>query len=298
MIQTAYRYDCTQSFTRLAYRFTGKERDAESGLDNFGARYFGSSMGRFMSPDFGGLFGESHPDPVPWADLENPQTLNLYAYGLNNPVTNADDDGHNVRVCDNNGQCNTISNDAYTAAQKGNNTGLNVPTLDQVGMNGNGSGQFSSTSITDSNGNSVGSATYVSNGGADYYANRTGIDQLAQTGATMSDARTYVAWYGASAVLGGAAVAAGLTAGGELTTIGIEANAPSEATMSQVQRQLARDGVKSLQKSLRSAQKLIAEHEGKIGAARSAGGYTSSMESEVQQAKALITAINRVLGNF
>lgn len=36
-------------------RYTGKERDAESGLDNFGARYYGSSMGRFMSPDPSGL---------------------------------------------------------------------------------------------------------------------------------------------------------------------------------------------------------------------------------------------------
>src|SRR5262249_15221182 len=33
------------------YKFTGKERDTESGLDNFGARYDSSSMGRFMSPD-------------------------------------------------------------------------------------------------------------------------------------------------------------------------------------------------------------------------------------------------------
>lgn len=34
-----------------AYKFTGKERDTESGLDNFGARYDASSMGRFMTPD-------------------------------------------------------------------------------------------------------------------------------------------------------------------------------------------------------------------------------------------------------
>ena len=30
--------------------FTGQERDSETGNDNFGARYFGSSMGRFLSP--------------------------------------------------------------------------------------------------------------------------------------------------------------------------------------------------------------------------------------------------------
>ncbi|MHB8889968.1 MAG: RHS repeat-associated core domain-containing protein [Acidobacteriaceae bacterium] len=34
------------------FRFTGKERDAESGLDYFGARYYSSAMGRFMSPDW------------------------------------------------------------------------------------------------------------------------------------------------------------------------------------------------------------------------------------------------------
>jgi len=33
------------------YKFTGKERDSESGLDYFGARYDASSMGRFMTPD-------------------------------------------------------------------------------------------------------------------------------------------------------------------------------------------------------------------------------------------------------
>jgi RHS repeat-associated protein len=35
-----------------AYKFTSKERDAESGLDMFGARYYGSSLGRFMTPDW------------------------------------------------------------------------------------------------------------------------------------------------------------------------------------------------------------------------------------------------------
>jgi len=35
-------------------RFTGKQRDAESGLDYFGARYYGSSLGRFVTPDWAG----------------------------------------------------------------------------------------------------------------------------------------------------------------------------------------------------------------------------------------------------
>jgi len=36
----------------LFYKYTGKERDTESGLDMFGARYYGSSLGRFMTPDW------------------------------------------------------------------------------------------------------------------------------------------------------------------------------------------------------------------------------------------------------
>lgn len=62
-------------------RYTGKERDAESGNDYFNARYYGSNMGRFLSPDpLGG-------------HLENPQSLNKYAYALNNPLTNTDPTG-------------------------------------------------------------------------------------------------------------------------------------------------------------------------------------------------------------
>jgi len=69
--------------------FTGKERDAESGNDYFGARYYASSMGRFMSPDW-----SAKAEPVPYAKLADPQSLNLYVYVLNNPMTGIDKDGH------------------------------------------------------------------------------------------------------------------------------------------------------------------------------------------------------------
>ena len=74
------------------HHFTGKERDAESGLDYFGARYYGSSVGRFMSPDFNAA--DDDLDPVPYADLNNPQSLNLYSYVQNNPLSHKDADGH------------------------------------------------------------------------------------------------------------------------------------------------------------------------------------------------------------
>jgi RHS repeat-associated protein len=71
------------------HHFTGKERDNESGNDYFGARYYASSMGRFMSPDW-----SAKQEPVPYAKLDNPQSLNLYAYVMNNPMTRFDADGH------------------------------------------------------------------------------------------------------------------------------------------------------------------------------------------------------------
>ena len=63
--------------------FTGKERDSESGLDNFGARYNASTMGRFMTPD--PLLSSGRPN--------NPQTWNRYAYALNNPLAIIDPTG-------------------------------------------------------------------------------------------------------------------------------------------------------------------------------------------------------------
>ncbi|WP_263415228.1 RHS repeat domain-containing protein [Terriglobus albidus] len=84
----------TCSASSAGYHFTGKERDPESGLDYFGARYFGSTMGRFISPDWA-----SRPEAVPYSSLANPQTLNLYAYLGNNPLTGVDPDGHTPLDC-------------------------------------------------------------------------------------------------------------------------------------------------------------------------------------------------------
>jgi RHS repeat-associated protein len=73
--------------------FTGKERDSESGNDYFGARYYSSTMGRFMSPDW-----SAKVTPVPYAKLGDPQTLNLYAYVGYNPLTRRDLDGHVIAL--------------------------------------------------------------------------------------------------------------------------------------------------------------------------------------------------------
>ena len=85
------------------YKFTGKERDSETGLDDFGARYFTSNAGRFLSPDWAG-----RPTAVPYAVFGDPQSLNLYGYVRNDPVTNADLDGHAGCGGDKKGICNAV----------------------------------------------------------------------------------------------------------------------------------------------------------------------------------------------
>ena len=77
------------------YKFTGKERDLESGLDFFGARYYSSQYARFMIPDWA-----ASPTAVPYADFGDPQSLNLYTYVGNNPITRFDIDGHCWPVSD------------------------------------------------------------------------------------------------------------------------------------------------------------------------------------------------------
>jgi RHS repeat-associated protein len=71
------------------YKFTGRKRDLETGLDYFGARYYSNGLGRWVSADW-----SATPVPLPYADLWDPQTLNLNAYVINNPKSNLDPNGH------------------------------------------------------------------------------------------------------------------------------------------------------------------------------------------------------------
>ena len=82
--RSGYQPDASETM-----KFTGKEGDAETGLDYFGARYMSAVQGRFMTPDW-----NVRPEPVPYSDLSNPQSLNLYVYAGNNPLNAIDEDGH------------------------------------------------------------------------------------------------------------------------------------------------------------------------------------------------------------
>jgi RHS repeat-associated protein len=66
------------------FQFSGKERESETGLDYFGARYYANGQYRFISVD---------PIISKEGAVSNPQLWNLYAYCRNNPVTFLDPDG-------------------------------------------------------------------------------------------------------------------------------------------------------------------------------------------------------------
>ena len=72
-----------------ARRFTGKERDAETGYDYFVARYYASRMGRFTTVDPGHVNGNTF----------DPQSWNPYAYARNNPLKYTDPTGTEYEIC-------------------------------------------------------------------------------------------------------------------------------------------------------------------------------------------------------
>jgi RHS repeat-associated protein len=84
-------------------RFTSKERDAETGLDFFLARYYSGAQGRFLSVDPENA-GAKHEDPQSW---------NAYAYARNNPLMYTDPSGLAYMVCLNGYGCDSNYPDAY-----------------------------------------------------------------------------------------------------------------------------------------------------------------------------------------
>ncbi|HEY4739916.1 MAG TPA: RHS repeat-associated core domain-containing protein [Candidatus Acidoferrales bacterium] len=128
------------SSTTTTHDFTGKERDAESSLDNFAARYYSSATGRFMSPD-----------PMNYgADPRNPQSWNGYAYVLNSPLSFIDPSG--LYCFDGNGNMIDFTED--DCESKGGGTW--IPTLNQsITVNGDtGESTYTSDIWTSDPGNS------------------------------------------------------------------------------------------------------------------------------------------------
>jgi RHS repeat-associated protein len=211
-----YMYDCPPCSAPFDYKFTGKERDAESGNDYFINRYYGSSLGRFMSPD-----------PANWGAIDaSPQTWNAYSYVANNPLNATDPDGLDC---------------VYTSGQSSSSVTVTVVRGDCLsdkdnGVYVNGTVDVNSFTYNGRTGDLGFSYTNQQEG-----STGVGIDALGRppssdpfsyarsvfsqpslqtAAATMNDPRTYALWFGASATLGYGLYAAGaFEAGGALTTL-------------------------------------------------------------------------------
>jgi RHS repeat-associated protein len=88
---TPFGQEVSPQLTSNHYKFNGKERGeaAEGTLDYFGARYYSSVIGRWMTPDW-----SDEPVAVPYANYTNPQSLNLYSFVTDDPLSHTDLDGH------------------------------------------------------------------------------------------------------------------------------------------------------------------------------------------------------------
>jgi RHS repeat-associated protein len=91
-----YEYDdhtphvlCSMFLPPSMTRISGKERDSESGLDYFLARYYSGAQGRFTSPDV--MMAKKE-----W--LADPQRWNRYAYVRNNPLKYIDPEGEDLII--------------------------------------------------------------------------------------------------------------------------------------------------------------------------------------------------------
>jgi len=101
-------------------RFTGKERDAESGLDYFGARYYHPGLGRFLTTD---RFAHKYPNMTP------------YQYAANNPLKFIDVNGDSLNVAGLNtvNRFNLLNNwEDITGLRLGVNENGNVIVLDNT----------------------------------------------------------------------------------------------------------------------------------------------------------------------
>jgi RHS repeat-associated protein len=189
------------------HHFTGKERDAESGNDYFGARYYASYMGHWMSPDSVG--DGLDPVPVPWAKFKNPQSMNLYSYVLNNPLTNTDPDGNDCIV-----QTRTGYNTETVSRSSGNCDKVTVGdgqtknyidgVVDMSTLKTSGPGQISFDFTPYSGGAGVANLNWApvpeSTNLAYYWGNNPqGYHTIGTASATIGSVKGFVAWYVASA---------------------------------------------------------------------------------------------------
>lgn len=256
-------------------------------------------MGRFMSPDWGGPGPD--PDAVPWADYENPQSLNLYGYVGNNPLSSTDDDGHDYYL-QGGSQCGQNGTDCDQEGYVLNSFGSRAVVTDQALANGTygaSAGANGGVNITTGQGTFAGQFFDASPGAISATVNadpsisgfsQSFIQQInAYNQAAMPMLNTMAINSAASLGIMGAAEAA---MGTGLTTLGDVTLTPTSGESAYAQRVLAQGGRKSVERAIRTLSKRLAEHEAKLGNLQ---GNPASVEREIAGYRRTIEALSQVL---
>jgi len=280
------------------HKFTGKERDSESGLDNFGARYFGSSFGRFMRPDPSSVGGDI-------VDSESPQSWNMYSYVANNPLSATDPDGLDcIYINNDTGKFEGFnSGDCDNSTTEKANSGYYVNgTVDTISTTtGDASGVVTGYSGTN---NDSGTPTLLSgtfNSSAPN-SNSDALNPFAQGVFTqlnqMNILNNTLKIYGASAVIGitGGAACYYLCPEAGITTLGLEGASEgvtvTPGNAASVSRAAAQGGRMAVERALRSYQKRLAEHLAKLNEIK---GDPGSVQREINNFRGLIKAAEEYL---
>lgn len=199
-----------------AHKFTGKERDAETGLDLWSSRYFSAAQGRFSSPDPIGHGG---------AKPEDPQSWNQYAYARNNPLLYTDPDGFTYRICDTQGNCDIDYRDSSFSQNFERNKDVRLR------------GGSVYEKVRDENGKVTGERLIGTSKQTDVHLTSPAFNALSQgvnSASPIADARFIAGFYAASAAVGYALYQAGVFAGGELITLDIGGAGATTQTSSTV----------------------------------------------------------------
>jgi RHS repeat-associated protein len=197
---------------RETIKFTGKERDAESGLDFFGARYMSSAQGRFSSPD----------EPLSDQNPANPQSWNLYSYVRNNPLINVDPSGQDCITTSN--QTDKSVSVTVTSGNCNGDVGAYVPgTVDASSLSYNGTSVGYSYTPYDSNSLAGNGTVNLGPGQSSGDINPFGLAVVQAVGRNANGMYGIMGTFAGGSLLGGAAVAGGLAVSGAgLTTSGLQ----------------------------------------------------------------------------
>ena len=266
-------------------KFTQKERDNESGLDYFLARYYSSAQGRFTSVDPAG------------GSASDAQSWNGYSYSRNNPLKYVDPDGLKYKLIDLNGNSiDDYSDDEFNKNFRGNKK-ITLKS-GNIYQNGDLIGRYERLSFDD-------------------------LGPFAQGVYNQLSARRNASYQAIGAFAGGTAVGGGIAGGAaflggvalggsSITTLGLEgaaeaANAAEAASLiaqaaSTVGNQGARAGSRAVAEQAardwvgQGAREIVDRQTGQIVGRISADGTRIARFTSANKAQPYINLVNKVTG--